>query len=217
MTQIEEMLTQIDEKVLKNNEIFNTITADPEKFDAQGWGATHLYIADLIEQVANDTNDDEIRIIEVGAWKGRSARAAGAACKNFTARTNKKCYILSIDTCLFNTFLNNIKVKGFDDIIYPLRLPSNAAIHVLHCFKIDAHIIFVDADHDYKPVLRDIETFYPLLKKNGIMFGDDMAWNGVSKAVYEYKDNKGDKIKLWQKAAYWFYKKLEEEPKFFGA
>uniref|UniRef100_A0A914CID6 Class I SAM-dependent methyltransferase n=1 Tax=Acrobeloides nanus TaxID=290746 RepID=A0A914CID6_9BILA len=119
---------------------------------------------------------------------------------------------------LFNTFLNNIKVKGFDDIIYPLRLPSNAATHVLHCFKIDAHIIFVDGDHDYKPVLRDIETLFPLLKKNGIMFGDDMHdfWSGVIKAVNEYKDDKGDKIKFWQKNTYWFYKKLEE-PKFYGA
>uniref|UniRef100_A0A914BXB6 Class I SAM-dependent methyltransferase n=1 Tax=Acrobeloides nanus TaxID=290746 RepID=A0A914BXB6_9BILA len=231
---------EFKEKVLKNNEIYNTIKADPEKFDDQGWGGIHPFIGELIEEVAKDTNDNEIRIIEVGSWKGLSSRAAGVACKSFTAKTKKNCHILSIDTWLassehyeaslpemksnfyindlFNTFLNNIKVKGLDDIVYPLRLPSSAAIHVLHCFKIDAHIIFIDADHDYKPILRDIETFYPLLKKNGIIYGDDNvdSWPGVIKAVHQYKDYKGDKIKFWQKGNYWLFKKLQEEPKFFG-
>lgn len=82
---------------------------------------------------------------------------------------------------LFNTFLNNIKVKGLDDIVSPFRLSSTAAAQVLHCMKISADVVFIDADHDYAPVLRDIELFYPLVNKGGILIGHDydpINWPG---------------------------------------
>ena len=116
---------------------------------------------------------------------------------------------------LFMTFLNNIKVKQMENIVFPLRLPSTAAAHVLHCFLIDAHLIFIDGDHDYLPSLRDIETFYPLVKKNGILFGDDYWWTGVQSAVNEFRDLKGGLIKFWVTGRNWFIKKVEEDSKFF--
>lgn len=48
-------------------------------------------------------------------------------------------------------------------------------------------IVYIDASHDYESVKRDIETWYPKVKNNGIICGDDYVagWAGVIRAVDE--------------------------------
>jgi predicted O-methyltransferase YrrM len=71
-----------------------------------------------------------------------------------------------------------MKLKGLDNIVYPLRLPSHAAAHILHCYQIQADVVFIDADHDYNAVVRDIQLYYPLVRKDGIFMGHDYDWKG---------------------------------------
>lgn len=74
-------------------------------------------------------------------------------------------------------------IEGLEEIVHTLRLPSTGAAHVLHCYKIDADIIYIDADHDYEDILRDLRLYYELLKTGGIIFGDDYVdgWYGKRK------------------------------------
>ena len=61
--------------------------------------------------------------------------------------------------------------------------------------------IYVDGEHSYKAVLNDLENWYPKLKKNGKIFGDDFYWReednsfSVKKAYYEFILKKN--IKKW--------------------
>jgi predicted O-methyltransferase YrrM len=46
-------------------------------------------------------------------------------------------------------------------------------------------IVYIDASHDYHSVKKDIDAWYPKVKKNGIIAGDDYhpGWEGVMRAV----------------------------------
>lgn len=48
--------------------------------------------------------------------------------------------------------------------------------------------VYIDADNDYLPVLNDIKSYYPKVKKGGIISGDDFSaeYHGVAKAVLEF-------------------------------
>ncbi len=58
--------------------------------------------------------------------------------------------------------------------------------------------IYIDAQHTYEAVKTDLESWYPKLKKNGLLFGDDylLAHDhteskfGVVEAVNEFCENK---------------------------
>ena len=61
--------------------------------------------------------------------------------------------------------------------------------------------IYIDGEHSYKAVYEDLTLWYPKLKKNGLIFGDDFYWReddnsfSVKKAYEEFisKNN----IKKW--------------------
>lgn len=46
--------------------------------------------------------------------------------------------------------------------------------------------VYIDAEHDYKSVLRDITAWYPKVKKGGMIAGHDYGVEGVKNAVEEY-------------------------------
>jgi len=46
-------------------------------------------------------------------------------------------------------------------------------------------LVFVDADHSYDAVKRDIWAWKPKIKKGGILCGHDYHWDTVKKAVNE--------------------------------
>ena len=51
--------------------------------------------------------------------------------------------------------------------------------------------IFIDGDHSYEGALRDCELFFPKIKSGGIFAGHDWSFDGVRKAVNEFKDKNG--------------------------
>jgi len=53
-------------------------------------------------------------------------------------------------------------------------------------------LVYIDGDHTYEAVLKDLNAWVPKIKKGGIVCGDDIGWPGVKKAVDEFflKDQK---------------------------
>ena len=47
-------------------------------------------------------------------------------------------------------------------------------------------LVYIDGDHTYEGVVKDLATWYPKVKKGGIICGDDIGWAGVKKAVDEF-------------------------------
>ena len=71
----------------------------------------------------------------------------------------------------------------------------------------DGHLdfIFIDADHTYEGVIRDIEMWEPKVQKNGLIMGHDLNWGSVAKAVGEKFSNfwiAADNV--WASPKYWY-------------
>jgi len=203
----------------KINKINKKIYDDflPIAEDSRGWNSNSNVFRDLIIR----TNPSII--IEVGTWKGASAIKMG----NVLKELNLNCKIYCVDTWLgalefwtnyahteerdlmlkngypqiYYQFLSNVIHNNLQDYILPLPLPSNIAYKVLQNDNILADLIYIDASHEYEDVKCDIENYKKVLKRGGIMFGDDMSWTGVSQAVNE---TFGDQFKIIENN-YWVY------------
>ena len=69
--------------------------------------------------------------------------------------------------------------------------------------------IFIDGDHSYEGALRDCELFFPKIKSNGIFAGHDWSFDGVQKAVNEFKDKNGSPNIRMVKEDVWYWIKDE--------
>jgi hypothetical protein len=73
---------------------------------------------------------------------------------------------------LFKTFKQNI--APVDKYIEPLILDSALAAKKFDDNSVD--FIYVDASHTYEGVFRDLEAWFPKLKRGGCMAGDDWCF-----------------------------------------
>ena len=88
---------------------------------------------------------------------------------------------------LYSQFMSNC--VQFKHIILPIKMSTYDAAQ-LELPKAD--LIYIDASHETDDVIQDIENYYPLLKTNGILCGDDWNWRKdrpVQKAVKYYAKN----------------------------
>ncbi|MCI5051980.1 MAG: class I SAM-dependent methyltransferase [Simkaniaceae bacterium] len=52
--------------------------------------------------------------------------------------------------------------------------------------------VYIDGEHSYEAVLRDLTNYFPKLKVGGFLLGDDYGWEGVAPAVQKFlKDYEG--------------------------
>jgi len=92
---------------------------------------------------------------------------------------------------LYEQFLSNVIDKGMTERIVPVRMESGEAAAAL---DVKADLIYIDASHEFEPVLRDLEVWYPHLKEGGVFCGDDYNWRGVRRAVHLFARRHGMRI-----------------------
>lgn len=56
-------------------------------------------------------------------------------------------------------------------------------------------MIYIDAEHTYESVKNDLNWYY-FLNKNGVLFGHDIFWDDVRKAVEEFCEDNNKKYKI---------------------
>ncbi len=56
--------------------------------------------------------------------------------------------------------------------------------------------VYVDGDHSYESVLRDLEKYFPKIKIGGLIIGDDYGWGNVSVAVQDFVEKHKEEL-LW--------------------
>jgi predicted O-methyltransferase YrrM len=154
------------------------------------------------------------RMAEVGVWKGHSI--------SHLAYYNKDAEIYAIDlfedsdiekyepdlkrhveniTKIYNEYLT---LKGTRDLIKDIRACSWEAASLFEDEYFD--FVFIDADHEYSSVKKDIEAWFPKVRKGGILAGHDYPnWEGVKKAVDEYSENNKIKTNLFKNVNVWYY------------
>lgn len=70
-----------------------------------------------------------------------------------------------------------------DDTITWIHKESHEAVE-----DIDSNLdyIYIDGNHNYEFVKKDLEIYYPLVKSGGILAGHDIDHDGVSRALAEF-------------------------------
>jgi Methyltransferase domain len=168
-----------------------------------GWNS----YSDIFRNLVVETRPSVV--VEVGTWLGASAIHMAKVVKELSLGTKIYC----VDTWLgaqefwtwgsgtqernlrlrngypqvYYDFLGNVVEHGVQDIIVPVPNTSYIGSMILGSMGVEADLIYVDASHEYVDVKSDIASYSRLLKRNGIMFGDDMNdhWPGVKRAVIE--------------------------------
>lgn len=146
---------------------------------------------------------DHLIVLEIGCWKGRSTHALISALSTLTSYSILYCVDNWSKADHRETGEIRVEAKGeFYSNIYNLSIDTNydhAIIQDLsstafYQFAVDTglrpDIIFLDADHSYEAVKKDLKNYWDILKDGGIFLGHDYRagetpTNGVRRAVNE--------------------------------
>ena len=126
-------------------------------------------------------------VVEIGSWQGRSAsflaRAVADsengyffAVDHFKGNVGKEgLYFSNSDgaTDLETVFSSNMERIGLQDSVNLLSMDNGQAAEFLEGKKV--RFLFIDGDHTKSGVEKDIELFFPLLVKGGIVVFDDFS------------------------------------------
>ncbi len=145
-------------------------------------------------------------VVELGSWNGRSSRAIAdnlpADAKLFCVDTfsgssgepdaHKTAKEREGDGA-FMKFFENLYDHIMLGRVIPVRMESGNAAEILAKMGVKADMLFIDADHSYEGVKRDIQLWKPLVKEGGLLCGHDyylpeqnpLAWIGVRTCVDE--------------------------------
>lgn len=130
----------------------------------------------------------ELTILELGSWTGTSACLLAYYAKNFCGK------LFCVDNFKGGENLFNIGNFGAKNIL-EMHLIYYDLYKYVEIIEADSHIpvnkfpddyfriIFIDANHGFDYVKRDIETYLPKLKSGGIMLGHDYGHSSVKDAV----------------------------------
>ena len=151
----------------------------------------NLYMLCYMQQLTGD-------VVEIGSWQGRSTIFLGNAVKDssngtmyaidhFRGNLGKEDFYKvdgSLDD-LAEKFLANVSAADLNDHVQLLDMSAEDAASRLAKTRI--RFLFIDGDHTYEGVKRDIELFFPLLQKGAIVVFDDYfdGFPGLLKAVEE--------------------------------
>eukprot|EP00633_Aureoumbra_lagunensis_P004498 CAMPEP_0197320210 /NCGR_PEP_ID=MMETSP0891-20130614/58264_1 /TAXON_ID=44058 ORGANISM="Aureoumbra lagunensis, Strain CCMP1510" /NCGR_SAMPLE_ID=MMETSP0891 /ASSEMBLY_ACC=CAM_ASM_000534 /LENGTH=519 /DNA_ID=CAMNT_0042811477 /DNA_START=32 /DNA_END=1590 /DNA_ORIENTATION=+ len=153
-------------------------------------------------------NENTKCIIELGSWYGASTQWIASKAKNATVyaidiwdeshiirddhyRNGNTNSILKRHP-LYATFLRNLWFLR--DRVIPLRYDTVAGLKLLKDHNIQPDLIYIDADHHYNAVKRDILTCIELFPQ-AILVGDDYGhYDDVKRAVCECAFSYGKRV-----------------------
>jgi len=160
-----------------------------EKIEEQPFGFINFY-----ERMVHRFNN--AIFVEIGVWKGHSVLYLAERVKEL----KKNIKIYAIDTfegseehqeselikqgLLYETYLHNI--EPLKEYITTIQGSSHDVHTQFENESID--FLFIDADHSYEAVKKDLKLWYPKVKKGGIISGHDYMWIDarVKRAVDEF-------------------------------
>jgi predicted O-methyltransferase YrrM len=88
--------------------------------------------------------------------------------------------IFAIDNNIKLFYNNNVKNK-YQDRLVPIEGDSSSVANQIPAVD----LIFIDADHSYKGVCKDIDAYKSKINPKGLFCGHDIDYPGVNKAVKE--------------------------------
>lgn len=154
---------------------------------------------------------DGSHFVEVGTWKGQSACFMAVEIIN----SEKNIVFDCVDTWEYVQTSSEIPKRDFEnlyEIFLENILPVKDYINIVKGISWEASskyddnsldFIFIDAAHDYYSVTKDLNSWFPKLKKGGTIAGHDYYPGlGVYPAVNDFFK---DKTKLKTTESCWIY------------
>ena len=144
-------------------------------FKIPGW----FNYAEAYDQIVDQIPDNG-KIVEIGSFLGRSTNYLATSLYN-ADRFDVTIYC--IDT--FEGSSEHVNLKFFigREMVIPCQGRSDSP-EILEKFENESiDYIMVDGAHEHEAVLDDIENWWPKLKPEGVMLGDDFELESVSEAV----------------------------------
>lgn len=124
----------------------------------------------FLEYLINNYNISTMA--EIGVRDGRTTFYLLDKCPNLT--------IYGIDLSIKKFYTSDIESR-FNKRLIPIE--GNSSIVYKQIPQVD--LVFIDADHSYQGVSKDITVYKTKVKKGGILCGHDIDYPGVNKAVNE--------------------------------
>jgi len=133
-----------------------------------------------------------IIVIEVGTYKGANALS-------ILKKLNvEKIYLIDpyINYSEYSHKLGNLssaekearkKLRKYKKKIVWIKKTSDEAVDLI---SEKADFVYIEGNHDYKYVKKDLKNYFPKVKKGGILAGHDMPKKGVSNAIWEFSIKK---------------------------
>jgi len=153
----------------------------------------------LVELLQVHFGNRKITGVEIGTLQGATLSYVVENCPNVT--------MIAIDVAPIMDMFRT-KTSRFEDRVLLLVTRSDCAIkhwHNLGMGKVD--FVWIDADHEYRQVKRDIDNYLPIVKDGGIIGGHDYHCSralGVAQAVDEAFSK--DMLRLGRDLTWWVYK-----------
>lgn len=154
----------------------------------------HVFMMGVVWYLTKGKPQENMQVLEIGSWVGASALswAQGLKLHNgakgtitcvdawkpfFNRETHKDEVYVTMEIALgtetaYQLFSHNISTIPESITCQHLRGNSQNILPLLRENSFD--IIFIDADHAYTPVLKDIKNSLALVKEGGIICGDDL-------------------------------------------
>jgi hypothetical protein len=148
-----------------------------------GWFNFHNFYTNMVGRFDNAT------FVEIGCWEGKSTTFMADKIKN--SGRNIKFYAVD----LWEDYdQKDLKWKANFDIFLKNIEPLKEYINVIKSDSVEASkrfedgfvdFIFIDGNHQYEFVKKDIQSWLLKLKSGGVIAGHDWDWDDVKRAVKE--------------------------------
>lgn len=145
---------------------------------------------------------DEVSVIEVGSWKGMTTSVLAKTVRDFKGKVfavdhwkgqqGAPHHINQTNALdILKVFRDNMQILGLDNI-YPIVMDSLTGASIFKNDSVD--LVFIDADHIYDFVKKDILAWYPKVKKGGIICGHDceLKYTDAGEYTKVIDDNLGE-------------------------
>jgi predicted O-methyltransferase YrrM len=179
------------------------------KINSENWFNYEDLYSEMVERFDNGSH-----FVEVGVWKGMSACYMAVEIINSGKNIKFDC----VDTWDFVETSDEIKKEQFNDLfkIFSENIePVKNNIGIIRSISWEGaknyndeslDFVFIDAGHDYESVIKDLNAWYPKVKKGGVISGHDYHYNvGVFPAVNDFFTGKQN---VKQKNCCWVVDKL---------
>ena len=116
--------------------------------------------------------------LEIGSWKGRSASYMGVALHNSGKDIKFDCVDTWDDISPMHNITGEELLRQFTENTAPVK----HRINPVRAYSVDAasyyadnsiDFLFLDADHRYDKVIREMQAWIPKVKKGGVFAGHD--------------------------------------------